>query len=137
MSELENKSAEEKRKGNPNWVEGGPSPNPGGRPKKLRALEAAVLDAETPERVKEVVDAMRVMALSGNPKCAPAAAKVYFAVIGLNGKVPEDFADVLKDAPPEVFQWLAAQINLTPAFALSASRRRGKRPSCRPLVAHC
>ena len=81
--------------------------NPGGRPKKLRALEAAILEAETPARVKKVVRAMRLMALSGDPKAAPAAAKVYFHVLGINGKVPEDFAAILEGAPPEVVQWLA------------------------------
>jgi len=90
---------------------GGPSPNPGGRPKKLRALEAAILEAETPERVKEVVNAMRAMALSGDAKGAPAAAKVYFQVIGINTKVEADFANILREAPPEVRAWLSAALN--------------------------
>jgi len=85
--------------------------NPGGRPRKLRELEAAVLAAETPAKVKKVVRAMRQMALSGDPKAAPAAAKVYFHVLGLNGKVPEDFANLLDGAPPEVLTWLASRIN--------------------------
>lgn len=86
--------------------------NPGGRPKKLRALEAAILEAETPERVKEVVDAMRNLALEGT-KASPAAAKVYFGVIGIStdGKKDEDFAKLLEGAPPEVAQWLASLLN--------------------------
>jgi hypothetical protein len=108
MSDIANKPSETPpRRGNPNWVEGGPSPNPSGRPRRLRELEHAILEAETPAKVKKVVRAMRAMALSGDPKAAPAAAKVYFGVLGLNGKVPQDFANILDGAPPEVVEWLA------------------------------
>lgn len=89
----------------------GVSGNPGGRPRKVRELEAAILNAETPERVREVVDAMRNLALEGN-KASPAAAKVYFGVIGIRteGNKDEDFADVLKDAPPEVLDYLRTKL---------------------------
>lgn len=91
---------------------GNPPPQTGGRPRKVRELEAAILEAETPERVKAVVDAMRTLALEGS-KASPAAAKVYFGVIGIKteGKTDEDFADLLRDAPPEVKAWLAAKVN--------------------------
>lgn len=84
-----------------------PPPVSGGRPRKVRELEAAILEAETPARVKEVVDAMRKLALEGS-KVSPAAAKVYFQVLGINGKTEEDFADLMRDAPPEVRAWLAS-----------------------------
>lgn len=56
----------EKRRGNPNWVEGGPSPNPGGRPKKLVAIER-MLDEEfrSPEQLREVFTMLRELALNG------------------------------------------------------------------------
>lgn len=85
-----------------------PPPITRGRPRKVREIEAALLEAETPARVLEVVNAMRLMALSGDPKAAPAAAKVYFHVLGINGKVEHDFANLLEDAPPEVRAWLAS-----------------------------
>jgi hypothetical protein len=106
---LQNKAPVERR--DDGTLAPGSTANPGGRPKKLRALEAAILEAETPERVKEVVNAMRAMALSGDAKGAPAAAKVYFQVIGINTKVEADFANILREAPPEVRAWLSAALN--------------------------
>lgn len=84
----------------------------GGRPRKVRELEAAILDAETPERVKEVVNAMRDLALEGS-KASPAAAKVYFGVLGIKteGRTDDDFAKLLEDAPPEALKWLASLLN--------------------------
>jgi fructose-1,6-bisphosphatase/sedoheptulose 1,7-bisphosphatase-like protein len=81
----------------------GASPNPGGRPKKIRDIEAAILKAETPERVTEVINAMRLMALSGE-KEAPAAAKVYLErVLG-----PVKDLDIdLSDASEETIRYLA------------------------------
>jgi hypothetical protein len=56
----------EKRRGNPSWVEGGPSPNPGGKPKKLREIEA-MLDAEFRDvaSVREMFTVLRKLALQG------------------------------------------------------------------------
>lgn len=60
---IESKTTEKKR-GNPAWVEGGPSPNPGGKPRKLRDIEA-MLDAEhrTVENMREVFGRLKALAL--------------------------------------------------------------------------
>ena len=54
MADTENRPPAKKR-GGPNMVKGGPSLNPGGRPKKLVEIER-MLDAEhrTPENMREV-----------------------------------------------------------------------------------
>lgn len=56
----------EKRRGNPNWVEGGPSPNPGGKPKKLVEIEK-MLDAEFRDiaSTRENYQVLRKLALQG------------------------------------------------------------------------
>lgn len=61
MSTLENIPPE--KRGNPDWVKGGPSPNPGGKPKKLREIEE-LLDAEhrNVENMRKVFDRLRSLA---------------------------------------------------------------------------
>ena len=52
--------------GNPNWVKGGPSPNPGGKPRKLVEIER-MLDEEfrTVEQTRENYQVLRRLALEG------------------------------------------------------------------------
>src|SRR6185312_563533 len=70
---------------NPNWVPGCPAPNPrGGKSPYQASLDKAIEAQETPDRVCEVIAAMREMALSGNAKAAPAAAKVYLGAVGVD-----------------------------------------------------
>jgi hypothetical protein len=54
------------KRGNPAWVKGGDSPNPGGRPKKLVAIER-MLDEEhrTPENMRAVFQILRDLATNG------------------------------------------------------------------------
>ena len=94
-------------RGGPNWEKGGPSPNPTGVSKYQTQLRKAIEAKESPERVLEVIDAMRTMALSGNVKGAPAAAKVYLGAVGL--KMETTKVD-LTDAPPEVMEYLRGKI---------------------------
>ena len=119
MAELENKPPARKR-GNPNMVTGGPSLNPGGRPKKLVEIEAA-LDAEhrTVANMKEVFAQLRVMATEnivsswtdkdGNEHTSirqpnPAFMAMYLErVLGPVRDIEPD----LSDAPDEVVRWHA------------------------------
>lgn len=79
---IENKAPETKG-GNPTWVKGGPSPNPGGRPKATREL-LEEFRAATP-RAREVAESiMDNVAL--DPKLRLDAAK-FIASYGL-GKPP-------------------------------------------------
>ena len=86
----------------------GQSGNPGGRPKQVRAYLEAIHRQETPERVCEVVSAMRTQAIIGG-KTAPACAKVYLLACGvpMDGKPSDDLAEKLRDAKPEYLDWLA------------------------------
>lgn len=65
----------------------GQSGNPGGKPKYVveyaEAIRRGVTEQETVKRVLKVVAAMRKDALS-HGKNAPAAAKVYFQVVGVD-----------------------------------------------------
>lgn len=60
---IENKRPQKKRdRGNPNWKRGGPSPNPGGRPKEEReVVEALRLHGD------ELVEALLRLALAKKP----------------------------------------------------------------------
>lgn len=71
----------------------------------MTAYRKAIQEQETPERVCQVVDAMRTQALSGS-KAAPTAARVYFEAVGLPlGKPEDDLAEKMKDAPPEALDF--------------------------------
>lgn len=86
----------------------GVSGNPGGMSKYQRALRRMVRKQEPPKRVAAVVSAMWDMAVSGDPKGAPAAAKVYLQAVGFDMKQKLDMADViaaLKGAPDETVAW--------------------------------
>jgi len=48
----------------------GTSGNPGGRPKRLLAIDAALQEAHTAEKVLEVVDKLRELAISGDVQAA-------------------------------------------------------------------
>lgn len=50
--------------GNPNWVKGGPSPNPGGKPRKLREIEAMLDDEHrTVDNMREVFTRLKALAM--------------------------------------------------------------------------
>ena len=106
------KAGDRRADGMPKGIPFGPDNPPpinNGRPRKVRELEAAILEAETPERVKEVVNAMRDLALEGS-KASPAAAEVYFGVLGIKteGRTDDDFARLIEKAPPGFAEWLAS-----------------------------
>src|SRR5580698_9533960 len=92
----------EKRRGNPAWVKGGGSPNPGGRPKALREIEA-MLDSEhrTVENMRETYRRLKELAFAGE---RDGFFKLYLE--RLQGPVREIEID-LDDAPQEVIDYLA------------------------------
>jgi hypothetical protein len=95
-------------KGNPEWVKGGPSPNPGGKTDYQRKLQAAIEKQETPERVCAVIAAMHEDA-TAHEKFSPAAAKVYLQAVGVDlNKAPAKVD--LGHAPKEVVDWLAENV---------------------------
>lgn len=95
-------------KGNPAWVKGGPSPNKTGKSKYLTRLERMIRKQEKPELVLQVVAAMREDACA-HEKSSPAAAKVYFAAVGLPMNREPPKIDLTK-APDEVVNWLADNV---------------------------
>lgn len=94
---------------NPNWVKGGPSPNPsGGKNPYLAKLQAAIEKQEPPENVCAVIAAMREDAMA-HEKFSAAAAKVYLGAVGLDlNRVPAkvDFTN----APDQVVEWFAENV---------------------------
>ena len=115
MSQLDNIPPE--KRGNPNWTQGGPSPNPGGRPRKLRDIEA-MLDAEhrTVENMREVFGRLKALALGevvtvtgrdGEVKLELQADGRFMALYldRLLGPVKALEID-LTDAPPEALTYL-------------------------------
>lgn len=110
----------QKRRGNPAWVKGGRSPNPGGKPKKLADIER-MLDAEhrTVENMKEVFAQLRAMATEnvisrwtdkdGGEHESVRQPNPQFMSLYLErtlGPVKPIDLD-LTDAPPEALKWLA------------------------------
>jgi hypothetical protein len=47
------------QRGNPNWVKGGPSPNPNGRPRSGFALAEAIREKLDPRSIAEMLEAFR------------------------------------------------------------------------------
>jgi hypothetical protein len=101
--------------GYPNLRRGGFAPgqsgNKGGRSLYQQKLDRLLRKRERPSRVCDVVAAMREMALSGDPKGAPAAAKVYLAAVGVDMRPKTDLQDVLeamRGAPQEALEWFVA-----------------------------
>lgn len=122
MAETHN-SKPAKRRGGPNMVKGGPSLNPGGRPKKLVEIEA-VLDAEhrTVENMREVFAQLRALATEnvitrwtdkdGNEHESQRQPNPAFMAMYLDrvlGPV-KDLAVDLSDAPEEVLRWAAEHL---------------------------
>lgn len=89
-------------------MKGGPSPNPGGESVYQRELRLAIEKQEPPENVAAVVAAMREDAMA-HEKFSPAAAKVYFAAVGLPMNREPPKIDLTK-APDEVVNWLADNV---------------------------
>jgi len=124
MAEMENPPPVKRKRGNPALVKGGPSLNPGGRPKKLVEIEAA-LDAghRTVENMKEVFAQLRVMATEpiisrwvdkdGHEHESIKQPNPAFMAMYLDrilGPVKELKID-LSDAPDEVVAYLAEKLN--------------------------
>lgn len=91
-------------RGNPEWVKG-KSGNPEGVSAYQTKLRKAIEKRETPERVLEVIEAMRQDA-TAHEKFSPAAAKVYLGAVGINVTAPPLKLD-LTEAPDEVVEWIA------------------------------
>lgn len=102
--------------GNPAWVKGGPSPNPGGKRKVLREIED-MIDSEfrTPETIREALTACKTYGFSHETGVnseggeimlrGPDAgfAKIFFdRVLGPVKEIETD----LSDAPPEVLEYI-------------------------------
>lgn len=120
MAEIENQAPGKRKRGNPAMVKGGPSLNPGGRPKKLVEIER-MLDEEhrTVENIREVFAQLKAMALEavitrhtdkeGNTTESIKQPNPAFAAMYLErvlGPV-KDLEPDLADAPPEVLRYYA------------------------------
>jgi hypothetical protein len=102
-------------RGNPAWVKGGESPNKGGKSKYQSELDAAIEAQESPERVCQVVAAMHALAISGDAKGSPAAAKVYLGAVGVDlNKASANKLD-LEGAPKELVDGLTDWISKAPS----------------------
>jgi hypothetical protein len=110
------------------FVRGGVNPNPGGRPKKVRAYERAIQRQETPGLVASVVAALRQQALEGG-KGAAACAKVYFQAVGLPLREPDDSSRVQEGVQREL-QRLVAQAEAE----IEAERRRAEQDAEGPAL---
>lgn len=105
------------KRGNPMWTKGGPSPNPGGRPKRLREIED-MIDSEfrTPETIRDALVACQKYGFTHEVgvnkdggdillRGADAGfAKIFFDRV--MGPVKELEVD-LRDAPPEVLDYIS------------------------------
>jgi hypothetical protein len=87
----------------------GQSGNPEGQSKYAVTLRKAIEAQETPERVCDVIDAMRTQALAGE-KSSPAAAKVYLGAVGVKLDGSATTKVDLSDAPDEVMAYLRGKI---------------------------
>lgn len=87
----------------------GQSGNAEGVSKYQAQLRRAIEERETSARVLDVIDAMRLDAMS-HEKFSAAAAKVYLGAVGLkmDGNPPTKVD--LSDAPPEVMDYLRKKI---------------------------
>jgi hypothetical protein len=123
-ADIQSKPPEKRKRGNPNWVKGAGSPNPGGKPKKLVEIEA-MLDAEhrTVANMKEVFAQLRAMATEnvitrwtdkeGKEHESIRQPNPAFMALYLDrvlGPVKELKID-LTDAPEEVLTYLAEKLN--------------------------
>jgi hypothetical protein len=124
LAEIQNKPVEKRKRGNPNWVKGGPSPHPGGKPKKLVEIEA-MLDAEhrTPDNMREVFTRLKELAMEDMitahtdekgvehvTRRPPNPAFMALYLDRILGPVKELKID-LSDAPDEVVAYLAEKLN--------------------------
>lgn len=119
MSDAENSNAERRIVGRP--FQHGTSGNPGGKPKKLREIEA-MLDAEhrTPENMRQVFARLRVLAMGEvievahkdgtvivQLKAIPDFMRLYLERV--MGPV-KDLEIDLATAPPEALSWLTEHL---------------------------
>jgi hypothetical protein len=101
----ENSSAAPRNRGPGRPFAKGESGNPGGRPKKLREVEAAIEAATEPAKVVAVVEKLQELALGGDVH----AARVYLDRV-LGPVRPERHDVDLSDAPAVVLEWMAANL---------------------------
>ena len=124
MAEIENKPPEKRKRGNPAMFKGGPSLNPGGRPKKLVEIER-MLDAEhrTPDNMREVFTRLKELAMEDMitahtdekgvehvTRRPPNPAFMSLYLERTLGPVKDLDID-LSDAPVEVVRWWAEKVN--------------------------
>ena len=124
MADLGNLPPVKRKRGNPAMVKGGPSLNPGGRPKKLVEIEK-MLDEEhrNVASVKEVFAQLKAMATEnvisrwtdkdgGEHESIRQPNPAFMAMYldRILGPVKELKID-LADAPEEVVTWLAENLN--------------------------
>jgi len=124
MPDLGNQPPAKRKRGNPAMVKGGPSLNPGGRPKKLVEIER-MLDAEhrTPDNMREVFTRLKELAMEDMitahtdekgvehiTRRPPNPAFMALYLDRILGPVKELKID-LTDAPDEVVAYLAEKLN--------------------------
>lgn len=87
------------------------TPNPGGRPKGIREIEA-MLNAEhrTAANMRKVFAELKMLALRGDKGDAQYM-KLYLERVLGPVKDVEDLERVLADAPPEVVTWIRENFN--------------------------
>jgi hypothetical protein len=119
VSEIDSNRAEKRGPGNPAWVKGGTSPNPGGRPKKLVEIERMLDDEHrTVENMSRTFDKLRSLATEDRVRTVitkkgdaieivtppdPAFMRLYLERV--MGPV-RDLEPDLSDAPDEVINYL-------------------------------
>lgn len=126
---IENIPVEKRGRGNPAWTKGGPSPNPGGRPKALREIQE-MLDTEHRNipKMKETFNRLRELALGESVVVPYVTANgeiqlqaelkadarfmaLYLAyVVGPPRAVDADDMPDFTDAPPEVLRYLMSKL---------------------------
>lgn len=131
---IENIPVEKRNRGNPAWVKGGGSPNPGGRPKALAEIQR-MLDEEhrNVSSMREVFARLKSFAigesvivphltddgtrleLKAEVQADPRFMALYLAyVVGppkpVENELPAQLQEILKDAPPEVMRYLVSAL---------------------------
>lgn len=91
MTEFENKPEQKRKRGNPNWVKGGPSPNPAGRPGGYDEFRATC-KSHSPEAVA----ALRAAIAEGDVQAARVLLEYAW---GKPSSAPEDL-EAVREANP-------------------------------------
>lgn len=87
-------------------VKGTPNPNPGGRPKALKDIEAMLTrEHRDPKKLSVVFAQLLALALRGE-KGDAAYMKLYLERVLGPVKDLDDLDELMRDAPPEVIEFL-------------------------------